>query len=53
MEAVNTYRAWMYDQFGYRFAFVMHGDYNVVILMAGRQAQILGATFDYLEQITA
>jgi len=41
----------MHDQFGYRFAFHMDGDYNVVMLMAGRQAALLGATFDYLEQI--
>ena len=42
----------MYDQFGYRFAFVMHGHYNVVILMAGRQAQVSGVTFGDLEQVT-
>ncbi len=44
-----TYRAWMYDQFGYRFAFVMFGDYNVV---AARQASMLGCTFDYLEPMS-
>jgi len=48
---VNTYRAWMHDQCGYRFAFHISGDYHVVMLMADRQAQLLGATFDYLEQI--
>ena len=46
-----TYRAWMYDQFGYRFAFVMFGDYNVCQMIAGRQAVLLGCTFDHLEPV--
>lgn len=39
-----TYSAWMYDQFGYRFAFVMVGDYMPVLMIADRQAKILGVT---------
>lgn len=44
-----TYRAWMYDQFGYRFAFVMFGDYNVLNVVAARQAKLLGVTLDCRE----
>lgn len=47
-----TYRAWMYDQFGYRFAFVIVGDYMPVLMIADRQAKLLGVTLDYLEPMS-
>lgn len=47
-----TYRAWMYDQFGCMFAFVMFGDYNVLNVVAARQASMLGCTFDYREPMS-
>lgn len=48
-----TYRAWMTDEvYGYRFAFVIVGDYLPVLMLAGRQAKLLGVTLDYLEPMS-
>ena len=47
-----TSRAWMYDQFGYRFAFVMFGDYNVLNVVGRHQAAMLGCSFDYREPMS-
>lgn len=45
----QKYRVWMYDEFGYRFAFLMEGDYNIVNVMGSRLATMLGCTLDWVE----
>ena len=48
---MRKYKAWMYDDFGYRFAFIVEGDYNVLTVYAERLALSIGARFDWLEEI--
>ena len=48
----QKYRVWMYDEFGYRFAFLMEGDYNIVNVMGSRLVTMLGCTLDWVETVS-
>lgn len=50
---MKTYRVWMHDEYGYRLAFVMYGDYNALGIIAYRLADKLGCTFEWLEEVGA
>ena len=48
---MSKFNVWMYDQFGYKVAIFMIGNYNVVQVMGERMAMLIGCTFDYVEEI--
>ena len=48
---MSKFHVWMVDPFGYRFAFLMIGPYNVVQAMGARLAVTIGASLDWIEEI--